>query len=59
MKLAVRVFALVIAIAGFAAASVSSTPSHQNFRSHQSVADAMPIPTCGGDLCPAPPKKGK
>ena len=58
MKLAIRVFGIVIALAGFAAASVPSSPSHQNFRSHQSVADAMPVPLCGPVVC-TPPTNGK
>lgn len=47
MKLAVRVFAFAIALTGFAAASVTSNPTPQSFRSHQSAADSIPIPMCG------------
>ena len=46
MKLAVRIFALSVVIAGAAAASVSSSSTHA-FRSHQSASETLPMPTCG------------
>jgi hypothetical protein len=46
MKLALRIFAFAIVVAGAAAASVSS-PSH-TIASHQSATgSALPIPGCG------------
>jgi hypothetical protein len=48
MKLAVRAFAVAVVIAGAAAASVSSMPSHRNMiTSHQAATASLPIPTCG------------
>jgi hypothetical protein len=46
MKLAVRIFALSLVIAGAAAASLSSSSAHA-IRSHQSATDTLPVPTCG------------
>ena len=58
MKLVVRIFALSVVIAGAAAASVSSSPTHA-IRSHQSATEALPIPTCGPYIptCPPPNQK--
>jgi hypothetical protein len=58
MKLAVRIFALSIVIAGAAAASLSSTTIH--VRSHQSATETLPIPACGPGIpgCPASPNGG-
>lgn len=52
MKLAVRIFALSVVIAGAAAASFSSSTIHA--RSHQSATDTLPVPTCGPNIptCP-------
>lgn len=49
MKLAIRAFAVAVVIAGAAAASVSSTPSHSRNQvtSHQAANATLPIPTCG------------
>jgi len=60
MKLAVRIFALSIVLAGVAAASVSSSSTHA-FRSHQSATETLPIPTCGPGIptCPAPGQNGR
>jgi hypothetical protein len=54
MKLAVRIFALSLVIAGAAAASLSSSSTHP-IRSHQSATDTLPVPTCGPHMpgCPA------
>ncbi|MDE3188641.1 MAG: hypothetical protein KGM96_14095 [Acidobacteriota bacterium] len=51
MKLALRVAALFIVVAGVAAASVSSkTPA---IPSHQSATATLPAPCCGpGMICP-------
>jgi len=46
MKLAIRAFALLVIVAGFAAASVSSTTS-KTVASHQSASASFPIPGCG------------
>jgi hypothetical protein len=53
MKLAIRIFALTIVLAGAAAASVSSSSSHVAV-SHQPVSAAMPGPVCGPGIptCP-------
>jgi len=53
MKLAVRIFALSIVIAGAAAASVSSS-STPKIGSHQSATETLPVPTCGPHMpgCP-------
>jgi hypothetical protein len=53
MKLAVRIFALSVVIAGAAAASVSSSSTH-NFGSRQSATETLPTPTCGPHMpgCP-------
>lgn len=45
MKLVIRVFALSVVVAGFAAASMSS-PS-KGVVSRQAVHAGLPIPTCG------------
>ena len=50
MKLAVRVFALMIVIAGFAAASLSSA-STKTVVSHQSATASFPVPgSCAPDI---------
>ena len=46
MKLAVRIFALSVVVAGAAAASFSSA-STKVLPSHQSATAANPVPTCG------------
>jgi len=45
MKLAVRIFAFAVVIAGAAAASFSS--STHTLISHQSATAALPAPACG------------
>jgi hypothetical protein len=57
MKLAVRIFALSVVIAGAAAASLSSSSTHA-IRSHQSATESMPIPGCGPHLPTCPPSGG-
>jgi hypothetical protein len=53
MKLALRVFLLSAVVAGAAAASVSSTPKHAAFLSHQSATAGLPVPSCGPGMgCP-------
>jgi hypothetical protein len=56
MKFAIRIFALSIAFAGVAAASVSSSTVKQ-FVSHQSATSTEPIPWCapGIPTCPNTP----
>jgi hypothetical protein len=46
MKLAFRVLALSVVVAGAAAASVSSSPKHM-ISSHQSATAGLPVPGCG------------
>ena len=60
MKLAVRIFALSVVIAGAAAASVSSSTTSAVV-SHQAVTKAMPIPACGPYVptCPPPAQNGQ
>jgi hypothetical protein len=54
MKLAIRIFALSIAFAGVAAASVSSSTA-KPFASHQSATATEPIPLCAPGLPTCPP----
>ena len=54
MKLAIRIFALSVVVAGAAAASVSSA-SMKAFPSHQSATASMPNPYCGPHMCPTQP----
>ncbi|HEY1986957.1 MAG TPA: hypothetical protein VGG85_16190 [Terracidiphilus sp.] len=58
MKLAVRIFALTVVIAGAAAASVSSS-SVRSISSHQSATETLPTPTCGPHICPPPTGDGQ
>ncbi len=46
MKLAIRIFALSVVVAGAAAASVSSA-STKAFPSHQAATANLPVPACG------------
>jgi hypothetical protein len=46
MKLAVRALGLCVVLAGFAAASVSSSTA-SSFGSHQATTARLPIPVCG------------
>ena len=46
MKLAIRIFAFAVVVAGAAAASQPSSRSHA-FVSHQAAPAAIPIPGCG------------
>jgi hypothetical protein len=59
MKLAVRIFALSVVVAGAAAASVSS-PS-RSVVNHQSASSLLPIPGCGPHIptCTPPPPDGQ
>lgn len=54
MKLAIRIFALSIAFAGVAAASVSSS-TPKPFVSHQSANATEPVPLCAPGLPTCPP----
>jgi hypothetical protein len=54
MKLIIRVLALFVVVAGAAAASVSSSPRHTTFTSHQSATAGLPTPGCGPGICPPP-----
>ena len=53
MKIAIRIVALTVVLAGAAAASVSSSTSHLT-PSHLAVSAAMPAPVCtpGIPTCP-------
>ncbi|KAA6462999.1 hypothetical protein DYQ86_06605 [Acidobacteria bacterium AB60] len=50
MKLAVRIFALSVVVAGAAAASLSSSTTHA-VPSRQAVSSALPVPPCGPHFC--------
>lgn len=55
MKLFLRIFAVLVVIAGLSAASVSSkasaiTPSHLSVTGSMSKAMMVPYPVCGGHL---------
>lgn len=50
MKLAIRIFALSVVVAGLTAASTSSRPSHV-IASHLSATASLPIPQCGPGMC--------
>jgi hypothetical protein len=54
MKLAIRIFALAVVVAGAAAATVSSSTSHAVVRG-QAVSASLPIPGCGPGI-PCPPQ---
>ncbi len=55
MKLAIRIFGFVVAIAGLTAASMS-TPSKSTMLNHQATYSALPTPSCGPDMgCTLPP----
>jgi len=60
MKLAVRIFALSVVIAGAAAASVSSSNTRM-VRSHQAATETLPVPACGPYVptCPTNPNSGQ
>jgi len=59
MKLAIRVLALSVVVAGFAAASLSSA-STKTIVSHQAATASFPIPGCvpGLPTCPQPTTGG-
>jgi hypothetical protein len=46
MKLAVRILVFCVVVAGAAAASVTSTPTH-TVASHLSATSGLPTPGCG------------
>jgi hypothetical protein len=57
MKLAIRIFALSVVVAGAAAAAV--TPKTAPLvPSHQSATASFPTPTCGPYICPPNPNSG-
>lgn len=54
MKLTVRILAVLIVVAGGAAAAVTPKSAHV-LPSHQAVVASFPIPGCGPGICPANP----
>jgi hypothetical protein len=54
MKLAIRIFALTIIVAG-AAAAATTPKTAQPIQSHQSASASMPTPACGPYICPPNP----
>jgi len=58
MKLAIRIFALSIVVAG-AAAAATTQKSATGIPNHQSATDSMPGPGCGPHMgCPTLPGGG-
>ena len=60
MKLAIRIFALSVVVAGAAGASISSHGSNM-IASHQSATASLPVPGCGPHVptCPQTPNPGR
>ena len=58
MKLALRIVALTVVVAGATAASVSSSTSH-TISSRQAVSAAMPVPVCTPGIPTCPKSIGK
>jgi len=54
MKLAIRIFAFAVVMAGAAAASFSSSTT-RGFVSHQAASASIPVPGCGPGMCPQNP----
>jgi hypothetical protein len=50
MKLAIRIFALSVVVAGLAAAGFSPKTA-SNLSSHLSATSSLPIPQCGPYIC--------
>jgi hypothetical protein len=57
MKLAIRIFAMTIVVAGVAAAATTPRTA-QPVASHQSATASMPTPACGPYICPPLPPGG-
>jgi hypothetical protein len=55
MKLAIRIFALSIAVAGVAAAATTSKTARVVLPSHQSATASLPAPTCNPWVCAVEP----
>jgi len=54
MKLTVRILALLIVVAGGAAAAITPKSAHV-LPSHQAVVASFPIPGCGPGICSGNP----
>jgi hypothetical protein len=54
MKLALRIFALTVVIAGGAAAATTPKTAPP-IQSHQSATASLPTPMCTPDICPPGP----
>ncbi len=54
MKLAIRIFALTLVVAG-AAAAATTPKSAPAIPSRQSVTDTDPVPACGPHVCAVQP----
>ena len=55
MKFAIRIFALLVVLAGVASAALAPK-SASTFASHQSATASMPTPGCGPHIaCPTTP----
>jgi hypothetical protein len=50
MKLAIRIFALSVVVAGVTAAAITPKTSTVVLPSHQSATASMPSPCCGGHM---------
>ena len=51
MKLAIRIFALSVVVAGVAAASMSSSTTSHTVANHLSATSSLPVPSCGPGMC--------
>ncbi len=56
MKLAIRIFAMTIVVAGVAAAATTPrtayvVPSHISATGPLPTPDSLPVPGCGGHIC--------
>jgi hypothetical protein len=54
MKLAIRIFALTVVVAG-ATAAATTPKTAPAILSHQSITDTDPIPMCGPHVCAVQP----
>ena len=59
MKLAIRIFALSVVVAGATAAATTSRIAPAAFPSHQSGTFSLPGPVCGPHTCPLKPSNPK
>jgi hypothetical protein len=58
MKLAIRIFALAVVVAG-AAAAANTPRTTQPIASHQSATSTFPTPACNPYICPPTDPNGR